>query len=97
MFTIVSGEIRVVAGLEDGTEVEIVRRIPGEVWVLCINQDQFEGIIQMCPGISLAVIRLLCQRLKESMPNQKNRVPLLELMRYLMVCCRVHNLLVRLL
>ncbi len=82
MFTIVSGEIRVVAGLEDGTEVEIVRRIPGEVWVLCINQDQFEGIIQMCPGISLAVIRLLCQRLKESMPNQKNRIPLLELMRY---------------
>ncbi|HEX6385892.1 MAG TPA: Npt1/Npt2 family nucleotide transporter [Anaerolineae bacterium] len=38
----------------------------GDVRVLCINQKQFEGILRERPETSLAVMRILCDRLKES-------------------------------
>lgn len=37
----------------------------GEVRTLCIGQAQFEGILRERPETSLAVIRVLCERLKE--------------------------------
>ena len=38
----------------------------GEVRVLCIEQKQFEGILRERPETSLAVMRVLCDRLRES-------------------------------
>jgi CRP/FNR family transcriptional regulator len=87
MFIIVSGEVRVVTRGEDGTEVEIARRRPGEyvgemsiisqeprmasltasgeVRALCIEQAEFEELLRLRPETSLAVMRVLCQRLRE--------------------------------
>jgi len=55
-------------------EMAIISREPriatliadGAVRVLCISQKQFEGIMRERPEISLAVMRILCQRLKEA-------------------------------
>jgi CRP-like cAMP-binding protein len=38
----------------------------GHVRVLCIDQKQFEGMLRERPEISLAVMRVLIARLKES-------------------------------
>jgi HEAT repeat protein len=92
MFIIVSGEVLVSATTEDGTEMKIGRRKPGEyvgemaiishevrvasltasgdVRALCIGQSQFEEILRMRPETSLAIIRVLCERLKESISTQ---------------------------
>ena len=40
----------------------------GDVRVLCIEQKQFEGILRERPETSLAVMRILCDRLRESQP-----------------------------
>jgi NTE family protein len=40
----------------------------GDVRALCINQKQFEGILRERPETCLAVMRVLCARLKESKP-----------------------------
>jgi CRP-like cAMP-binding protein len=37
----------------------------GDVRVLCIGQRQFEGILRERPDTSLAVMRVLCDRLRE--------------------------------
>ncbi len=37
----------------------------GDVRVLCLDQKQFEGILRGRPETSLAVMRVLCARLKE--------------------------------
>jgi CRP-like cAMP-binding protein len=37
----------------------------GEVRVLCIDRQSFEGLLRERPETSLAVMRVLCQRLKE--------------------------------
>lgn len=87
MYIIVSGDVRVIAHAQDGKDVEIVRRGPGEyvgemsiisreprmaslvageqVRVLCIEQAEFEELLRLRPETSLAVMRVLCQRLKE--------------------------------
>lgn len=36
------------------------------VRVLCLNRKQFEGILRERPEIGMALMRILCQRLKES-------------------------------
>jgi hypothetical protein len=41
-------------------------RAQGDVRLLCIDQEQFEGILRERFEISLAVMRELCQRLRES-------------------------------
>jgi HEAT repeat protein len=86
MYVIVSGEVRVMAGVEAGEEV--ARRMPGEyvgemallnrkprmasllaageVRLLCIDQAQFEGLLRERPETSLAVIRVLCERLESA-------------------------------
>ena len=38
----------------------------GVVRTLCIDPKQFEGILRERPEISLAVMRVLCRRLKEA-------------------------------
>lgn len=38
----------------------------GEVRVLCIDRQSFEGLLRERPETSLAVMRVLCQRLKEA-------------------------------
>jgi CRP-like cAMP-binding protein len=38
----------------------------GEVRALCIEQDKFIEILRLRPETSLAVMRILCQRLRES-------------------------------
>jgi len=38
----------------------------GTVRALCIHQKQFEGILRERPETSLALMRILCQRLKEA-------------------------------
>jgi HEAT repeat protein len=40
----------------------------GDVRALCINQKQFEGILRERPETCLAVMRVLCARLKERAP-----------------------------
>ena len=37
----------------------------GDVRTLCIGQKQFEGILRERPETSLAVMRVLCDRLRE--------------------------------
>jgi HEAT repeat protein len=39
----------------------------GDVRTLCISRQQFEGLLRERPETSLAVMRVLCQRLKEAM------------------------------
>lgn len=54
-------------------EMAIISREPrmasleaiGDVRVLCLDQKQFEGILRERPETSLAVMRVLCMRLKE--------------------------------
>jgi CRP-like cAMP-binding protein len=38
----------------------------GEVRALCLDQKTFEGLVRERPEISLAVMRVLCARLKEA-------------------------------
>jgi CRP-like cAMP-binding protein len=38
----------------------------GDVRVLCLDQKSFEGLLRERPEISLAVMRVLCARLKEA-------------------------------
>ncbi len=38
----------------------------GEVRVLCVDRQSFEGLLRERPETSLAVMRVLCQRLKEA-------------------------------
>jgi HEAT repeat protein len=40
-----------------------------EVRTLCISQKEFQGILRMRPETSLAVIEILCERLRESSPG----------------------------
>ena len=40
----------------------------GDMRVLCIGQKQFEGILRERPETSLAVMRILCDRLRQSQP-----------------------------
>jgi len=55
-------------------EMSIISREPriatlaasGTVRALCIDQKRFEGILRERPEISLAMMRVLCQRLKEA-------------------------------
>ncbi len=55
-------------------EMAIISREPriatlvaaGNVRALCIDQKRFEGILRERPEISLAMMRVLCQRLKEA-------------------------------
>jgi HEAT repeat protein len=55
-------------------EMSVISRVPrmatmrasGEVRVLSINQGEFEQILRECPEASLAVMRVLCDRLRES-------------------------------
>jgi HEAT repeat protein len=85
MFIIVSGEVRVLAGIVGGPELArrkageyvgemaIISREPrmaslvatGEVRLLCIDQKHFEDLLRERPETSLAVMRVLCARLKE--------------------------------
>ena len=87
MYLIVSGEVKVVTGFQEGNEMEIARRVTGEavgemsiinkepriasliaygeVRTLCINQQDFEEILRTQPETSLAVMRVLCNRIKE--------------------------------
>jgi CRP/FNR family transcriptional regulator len=88
MFIIVSGEIRVVTGGEQGPGIELARRRSGDyvgemaiisneprmatliadgnTRTLCISQKQFEQILRQRPETSLAVMRVLCSRLREA-------------------------------
>ena len=55
-------------------EMSIISREPriatlkaiGEVRVLCIDQKSFEGLLRERPDVSLAVMQVLCARLKEA-------------------------------
>jgi len=42
----------------------------GDVRMLCIGQKEFEGIIRERPETSLAVIRVLIERLKEAQGSE---------------------------
>jgi CRP/FNR family transcriptional regulator len=88
MYIIVSGEIRVVTGDEQGPGIELARRRSGDyvgemaiisneprmatliasgnIRTLCISQKQFEQILRQRPETSLAVMRVLCSRLRET-------------------------------
>ena len=46
----------------------------GHVRVLCIDQKQFEGMLRERPEISLAVMRVLIARLKESEAKTANLI-----------------------
>jgi CRP-like cAMP-binding protein len=46
----------------------------GEVRTLCIGQKQFEGILRERPETSLAVMRVLCERLREREDHTKQLV-----------------------
>lgn len=58
-------------------EMAIISREPrmatlvaaGDVRTLCIEQKQFEGILRERPETSLALMRVLCDRLRESQPT----------------------------
>jgi HEAT repeat protein len=87
LYIIVSGEILVTAADDNGHQIELGRRQPGEyvgemaiisdevrmasltalgeVRTLCINQSQFREIIRLRPEASLAVMSVLCERLRE--------------------------------
>lgn len=59
-------------------EMSIISREPrmaslvaiGEVRTLCIDQNSFEGLIRERPDVSLSVIQVLNQRLKEASLNK---------------------------
>jgi hypothetical protein len=88
MFVLVSGEIRVLVGLDQGPPKEVARRkagesvgemavisraprmaslvAEGEVRTLAIDRRRFERILRERPEASLAVMGVLCSRLRES-------------------------------
>ena len=87
LYIIVSGEVLVTAVDEDGHQMELGRRQPGEyvgemaiisdevrmasltasgeVRTLCISQSQFKEILRLRPEAGLAVMSVLCERLRE--------------------------------
>ncbi len=88
MHIVVSGEIRVVLGMERNPQSEVARRRPGDyvgemaivseeprmaslvaggdVRTLSIDRARFQRILRERPEASLAVMRVLCERLRES-------------------------------
>ena len=61
-------------------EMSIISREPriatlvasGQVRALCVDRKQFEGILRERPEIGMALMRTLCQRLKEASLQQTN-------------------------
>jgi CRP-like cAMP-binding protein len=37
----------------------------GDVHLLCLDQKSFEGLLRERPEVSLAVMRMLCERLRQ--------------------------------
>jgi CRP/FNR family transcriptional regulator len=82
MFIIVSGEMRVIVTKVDfarrrpgeyvgemalfGKERTATLAAIGHVRALCIDRKSFESILRDRPDVSLAVIQVLCERLKEA-------------------------------
>jgi HEAT repeat protein len=88
MHIVVSGEIRVVLGVEREQQAEVARRRPGDcvgemailseeprmaslvadgdVRTLSLDRTRFQRILKERPEASLAVMRVLCERLRES-------------------------------
>jgi HEAT repeat protein len=56
------GEMSVISGsLRSATLVAI-----GDVHLLCLDQKSFEGLLRERPEVSLAVMRMLCERLRQA-------------------------------
>ena len=56
------GEMSVISGsLRSATLVAA-----GDVHLLCLDQKSFEGLLRERPEVSLAVMRMLCDRLRQA-------------------------------
>ena len=49
----------------------------GDVRLLCVGKEDFEAILRQRPEVSLVVINVLCERLRQQSTKKQRRLPAL--------------------